>query len=1527
MEGHAVATRTGQSRLYWRFPLFLLALICSAVVGAESSGYAPAGGEQFFLLADTGFSSRDVATVRLEAPGRSEAVADYGGADIVVYRVPNPLEFLKTQRNLHRIELKPRYEGEGVANTLSWVWDRWYKESRVTWQRLFTSKARENVVKSAPALKQVAPASYSTRFERPSQFKPIPGYPVVSRFRYPLPFAKPIAPPADVKLAGSSSEFLTPNEGNVRIPLGVLPPGLYAVEAYIGSYRAVTLLFVSDTVAATKISGRQLMVWTAQKKTGQPVAGSAIVWTDGAGTLQSGKTDARGLLVLERDSPERSYVMGTDAAGGVFVSENFYYDSEIYATKLLTVTDRPLYRPGDVVNVKLVGREFIDALRSKALAPDMLTMEVVDASGTTLLTRKATFDPVSGADLRFQLPANAEPGGYQLRTTYRGDVYASAFRVAQYVKPHYEISLVMDKPVFRTGEKVSGKVQLRYPDGKPVPDADVQLTVKAQKLTMVDAQLDYLGNRMLALEKTSLRTDGKGLATFSLPAVDEPSRYVLSLLSADQAAYRVSTTREILIQAGQGRYELLPARQFSEPRQELAVGWRALTDLRPVPVRWEALRLEDRSVVGGAIAPRATAAAISLDKPGSYTLRLLDAAGNLLGATPHWVTGPGLAVTPGSISVVFDKPQYAAGETAHALVSFDRPVADALLTLERDRVEAQALLSSASGWLTVRRDSPTQWRVDIPVRADYGPNMTFSVLTVRDGDQVFQNKGLVVQLPRVQVAITPQKPVYRPGELVTVDLGTSLAGRGTQTQLFVSVVDEMVYVLQPEIAPDVYDFFYHVRRNNVRTSSSLNFHSYDMAQSPRAEAPAGGGSQYDRPFKVMERPRREETDTAAWIPQLSTDAAGHAQVTFRMPDSLTRWRITVRAMTADGMVGQAVAHVRSDKALYLKWTGPTHFRTGDAPTVGVAVFNPNGPAREAELQIDGLDAPFVQKMTVQPGANYVNVPAPVATTRTLTLRVRERGQEVDALAATLVAEPAGWTSVRTLRLQLAGQDTPVRLPPDARNLRLGFGGGPDVFNRVLDDLIDYPWGCVEQTASRMIPLTMALDALPAGDGLLPLRDALEQRLQTSRLRLVQMAGPDARFGWWGDQTEGSAFLTAWAYYADTFAARRLGIVLPPDHTQPVLEAYQKYGSAEPLFNRAITLWLMQQMGVPTQTLAEGLQRDVLLTRPSGAAVRYSTSTVLNDNDGNPMRDMTLTLLGVLMERNGTPPAQPLADEMARARAAVQGGALPLQRALALLAGSRTAPADPVTAAGVLATVAPDYPTIDRALTLLWVNGALGGGAVSGGAAPDVQLAAPWTAARSLLGTAQWRYPGVAGKDFHVLLGTVPAQPVAGWLTYETQQPEPHRLGVTLQRTLYRLKPKGELQFAAEPLSETDVLRNDELYIDEVVLEPAAGRRFRYGLLEVPLPPGADVEPTTWGLRIEGLGNGESLQAARFEPGALSYAVPIAELDGKIVIRHLIRFSQRGRFVLPPARYWRMYQPDDKAFQDAGKRAAIRLQVD
>jgi uncharacterized protein YfaS (alpha-2-macroglobulin family) len=328
---------------------------------------------------------------------------------------------------------------------------------------------------------------------------------------------------------------------------------------------------------------------------------------------------------------------------------------------------------------------------------------------------------------------------------------------------------------------------------------------------------------------------------------------------------------------------------------------------------------------------------LAFDKPGTYNLSLLDADGMILGGTGHAVSGEGIKSTPGSIEIVFDKLQYQAGDTAQALITFPEPVGDALLTLERDQVEATALLSQSADWLQLKRLNDTQVEARIAVVDAFAPNLTFSVLYTKGGEYSFQNAGIQVAMPSVDVAISSEREVYAPGDMVTVDLQTRVLERGVPTRLTVSVVDEMIYALQPEIAPSIGEFFYHPRRNNVRTSASLAFIAYDMAM-PGTPAPPSASNRSERGVKVLERPRREEVDTAAWEADLVTDAQGKAQLRFRMPDSLTRWRIT-RAGGRCRWTGRSASCLRTQRQVALSqmdWADPVSCgRRADAWLAGL----------------------------------------------------------------------------------------------------------------------------------------------------------------------------------------------------------------------------------------------------------------------------------------------------------------------------------------------------------------------------------------------------------------------------------------------------------------------------------------------------------------------------------------------------------------------------------------------------------------
>ena len=1132
-------------------------------------------GAPFFLLTDSSYSSTEEATVRFEiASGSVDTLDAPNGTDIALYRVPDPLEFLSRQKDLHRVNIAAALREESLSNTVAALWLASWDKARKLWQQIFSSSIRKAVIDQVPQLKtNQGPRTGSTEpaYTVAPAFKSIPGLELVERFRYPVQHAKPIAPPAELQLQGSSSDFTAPQRGNVHIPLGQLKPGLYLVEAAVSTYRAVTLLFVSDSVAVTKTASDQLLAWVAWRADGKPSTGAQVRWSDLNGTLASGKTDALGVAVFKHSTPQTSYVFGADTSGGVFVSENFYFDSEIYNAKLHASTDRPLYRPGDEVFIKIYGREFTSAVQSKPLGAGALSITVLDAQGSPVYSGTLDYKPDTGADTRFVLPSNATSGGYDIRIQRGEDVYSAAFRVAPYVKPHFEVVIRPDQASFKTGESINAKVQVNYPDGKPVKNAVLSLTARAQVMTMVDGDLGYGGTFPVQLDNAKeITTDSAGLASIKLPAVKEPSRVLVEVLATDGAAQRVRGSKELLIERAAASYSLKPQRQFAAPGDQVA--WRIQpTEGSPVavdtgPVRWIAIHQESQTRTEGEIPLAGKDLNLKLERPGSYMIELRDKLGNLAAASPFWVSGGEIKPPQGSIEVTFDQPRYKAGSQARALVTFPVAVSDALLTLERDRVEVYASLTQPGQLAKARKLNDRQWELLIDVRGEFAPNITLSVAYVQGHEFGFQNAGIAVEQPRIDIGITPGKPVYQPGETVTLDLVATSQGKPVSSALTIAVVDEMVYALQPEIAPSYQDFFYHPRRNNVRTHSSLAFISYD--ESSDAIALVTPRRNAERGVKLMERPRRDDRDTAYWGPAVMTDAQGRARVQFTMPDALTRWRVTARAVGlagSDGLVGDKRGFVQSDKEIFAKWTSANWARLGDAPLVSVALFNQGATATNVQVTLSSTnDAKLprqTRKLDAKPGVNYLSFDLPALTQgHNLRLEVARDGKSLDTLDTTVAAQPNAWRSERELSIAISPSSNRVelKLPADALDVRLQVAqSAAQTWTRVADALLDYPYGCVEQTASRMIPLSLAINALPQAQAA---SNPLRQQLYASRLRLAAMAGPGAVFGWWGNTTADSAFLSAYAYYADHMASRTLKLDIPTSNWENLLVIYQKHGA-------------------------------------------------------------------------------------------------------------------------------------------------------------------------------------------------------------------------------------------------------------------------------------------------------------------------------------------------------------------------------
>src|SRR5262249_32782406 len=152
---------------------------------------------------------------------------------------------------------------------------------------------------------------------------------------------------------------------------------------------------------------------------------------------------------------------------------------------------------------------------------------------------------------------------------------------------------------------------------------------------------------------------------------------------------------------------------------------------------------------------------------------------------------------------------------------------------------------------------------------------------------------------------------------------------------------------------------------------------------------------------------------------------------FTVPDALSRWRITGRAITSTGSVGQGTAEISSAKDYYLKWTGPTTFRSGDTPTLSLVGFNLGVESRSAVFTAEGLGLHVRQEVELQPGANYLSLPLTAQQGGTIITQLTLQGQVVDRLETQVAVVPQGWVTTRSQPVAISDQSQEVPLPNGA----------------------------------------------------------------------------------------------------------------------------------------------------------------------------------------------------------------------------------------------------------------------------------------------------------------------------------------------------------------------------------------------------------------------------------------------------------------------------------------------------------------
>ena len=202
---------------------------------------------------------------------------------------------------------------------------------------------------------------------------------------------------------------------------------------------------------------------------------------------------------------------------------------------------------------------------------------------------------------------------------------------------------------------------------------------------------------------------------------------------------------------------------------------------------------------------------------------------------------------------------------------------------------------------------------DLPVTAASQPNVTVEAIFLKDNVLYQATKTLNVPpvQQQLQVTVTAAKELFQPGESAVYDVVTRDAhGKPVRADLSFGVVDEAIYSLYPDSSGDMVTRLYPKRYVSSQVDSSLTFY-FSGEAGTKSPMLALRNTRY-RPQLAQVKPgneakpkvRKAFPDTAFWAPDVHTDETGHAQVTLAFPDSLTTWRATVHAVTANAQAGE-----------------------------------------------------------------------------------------------------------------------------------------------------------------------------------------------------------------------------------------------------------------------------------------------------------------------------------------------------------------------------------------------------------------------------------------------------------------------------------------------------------------------------------------------------------------------------------------------------------------------------------------------
>jgi alpha-2-macroglobulin len=561
---------------------------------------------------------------------------------------------------------------------------------------------------------------------------------------------------------------------------------------------------------------------------------------------------------------------------------------------------------------------------------------------------------------------------------------------------------------------------------------------------------------------------------------------------------------------------------------------------------------------------------------------------------------PQRGVEQQTVNLIPDRKDYQPNDVAEILVQAPFYPAEGVLTLRRSGLVKTERFRVDGPSLTLKVPIQESYTPNLIVQVDLnGAAVRVNDEGVANDKlpkrPAFASGQLNLSIPplsrKLAVTATPRDKAVEPGGETQVEVSVKDA-RGepvANSEVAVVVVDESVLALSGYRVGDPLDTFYaqreggasdyHSRANVLLTDpEALKLRSQQgvlngrgmaldkaatsevtvlaaqtrVSPSPSAPKRRARGGLRDSVGKDDEDARAEEPQQeqsirvrenfnalAVFSPAVATDSNGRAQVSVKVPDNLTRYRIMAVSVAGGKQFGAGESSLTARQPLMARPSAPRFLNFGDHFELPIVLQNQTDQPMSVDVAVRAANAELTDgagRRVMVPANDRVEVRLPVAARRVGTARFQigaASGRWADAAEISLpVWTPATTEAFATYgEIDDGGITQPVKAPADVFKQ---FGGlEVTTSSTQLQELTDafiylvaYPYECAEQISSRVMGVAALKDVLAAFDAKgLPKPEEMKAAMARDIKKLRSLQNDDGGFAFWKRNDESWPYIS------------------------------------------------------------------------------------------------------------------------------------------------------------------------------------------------------------------------------------------------------------------------------------------------------------------------------------------------------------------------------------------------------------------